>query len=73
MTAPRAFEAVRAALRRYLAAQPPATRRVLNAIRTAIQAASPVALDVFSWLIPGFRPSRKPLIWYAGWSEHTSL
>jgi uncharacterized protein YdhG (YjbR/CyaY superfamily) len=61
------------ARRRYLAAQPPATRRVLKAVRDAIRAAAPDAVEVFSYGIPGFRLAGKPLVWYAGWTEHVSV
>lgn len=57
----------------YLAAQPPATRKVLKAIRAAILAAAPGATEHFSYGIPGYRFEGQPLLWYAGWKEHTSL
>ncbi len=61
------------ARRRYLAAQPAPTRRILQGIRDAIRAAAPDAVEVFSYGIPGFRLAGKPLVWYAGWTEHVSL
>jgi uncharacterized protein YdhG (YjbR/CyaY superfamily) len=60
-------------VRGYLAAQPPGTRRVLKRIRDAILAAAPGAVEHFSYGIPGFRFEGQPLVWYAGWKEHTSL
>jgi uncharacterized protein YdhG (YjbR/CyaY superfamily) len=62
-----------AKVRAYLAAQPPGTRRVLRSIREAILAAAPGAVEHFSYGIPGFRFEGQPLVWYAGWKEHTSL
>jgi uncharacterized protein YdhG (YjbR/CyaY superfamily) len=73
MEASRRKDDVGARVRAYLAAQPPRTRRVLTKIREAILAAAPGATAHFSYGIPGFRFEGQPLVWYAGWKEHTSL
>ncbi len=59
--------------RAYLASQPPKTRAQLRKLHAAIHAAAPKATEVFSYGIPGFRLEGQPLIWYAGWKQHTSL
>jgi len=64
---------VAAKRRAYLASFPPRTRRQLAALRRAILAAAPGALEVFSYGIPGFRFEGERLLWYAGWKQHTSL
>ena len=37
----------------YIAAQPPAARRELKRMRTAIRAVAPDAIEVFSYRMPG--------------------
>ena len=58
---------------RYLAAQPPKSRRVLRQLRATIRAAAPGAVEHFSYGIPGFQLNGKALVWYAGWKSHASL
>jgi uncharacterized protein YdhG (YjbR/CyaY superfamily) len=60
-------------IRAYLAAQPPRTRAVLRQMRDVIKSVAPDAIDSFSYRIPGVKLDGKVLVWYAGFTHHTSL
>lgn len=62
-----------AAVRAYLAALPPDTRRELKRIRAAIRDAAPTAVEAFSYGMPAFALDGETLLWYAGWTRHYSL
>jgi uncharacterized protein YdhG (YjbR/CyaY superfamily) len=57
----------------YLAAQPPAQRRILKKIRSDIRAAMKGAEDAISYGIPVAKVGGKNAVWYAGFAKHVSM
>ena len=57
----------------YLAAQPPAARKVLKQVRSLLRRALPGAEETLSYGIPAYRQHRRVVLYFAGWREHFSL
>lgn len=57
----------------YIAAQPEASRPVLERVRQSIRAAIPDAEEVISYSMPTYRLPSGPVIYFSGWKQHFSL
>lgn len=62
-----------ASVDRYLAAQPPATRAMLERVRAAIRRAVPQAEECISYQIPAYKLPGGTVIHFAGWKTHYAL
>lgn len=60
-------------VRAYCGAAPAPTRRRLAEMRDAIRSVAPGAEEGFSYRMPCFRLDGRILVWYAGFTAHTSL
>lgn len=57
----------------YIAAQPAASRPVLNQVRAAIRKALPDADEVISYQIAAYKLEGGAALYFAGWNQHYSL
>jgi uncharacterized protein YdhG (YjbR/CyaY superfamily) len=57
----------------YIASRPPAVRRVLERVRSAIRKAAPEAQEVISYQIAAYKMHGQTVIYFAGWDQHYSL
>jgi uncharacterized protein YdhG (YjbR/CyaY superfamily) len=57
----------------YMAAQPEAVRPKLEQVRAAIRRAVPDAVESIGYRVPGFKLHGKPIPYFAGFKEHSSL
>jgi len=57
----------------YIAAQPEATRVVLEKVRSIIRKVLPKAHEVISYQIAAYKINGRAVIYFAGWKKHFSL
>ena len=66
-------QAVPKSVDEYIAAQPEAVRPKLEQVRAAIRKAVPEAVEGIGYRMPGYKLHGKPLLYFAGFTEHYSL
>jgi uncharacterized protein YdhG (YjbR/CyaY superfamily) len=57
----------------YVASHPKAVQRALRRVRSTIRKAVPGAEEVISYGIPTYKLRGRPVLYFAGWSQHYSL
>jgi uncharacterized protein YdhG (YjbR/CyaY superfamily) len=57
----------------YIASRPEAEQRVLERVRKIIRKALPGANEMISYQIPTYKLHGRPVLYFAGWSQHYSL
>jgi uncharacterized protein YdhG (YjbR/CyaY superfamily) len=63
----------RKAVDKYIASQPKAVQTRLTRVRSTIRKAVPGAEETISYGIPTFKQHSRPVIYFAGWSQHYSI
>ena len=63
----------RKAVDKYIAAQPKAVQSRLTRVRSTIRKAVPGAEETIWYGIPTFKQHGRPVIYFAGWSQHYSI
>jgi uncharacterized protein YdhG (YjbR/CyaY superfamily) len=57
----------------YIALQPKVMQGVLKRVRSTIRKAMPRAEEVISYQIPAYKLHGRPVLYFAGWTQHYSL
>lgn len=57
----------------YIAGFPPNVRSVLKRVRSTIRKAMPGAEEAISYKIPAYKLHGRPVLYFAGWTQHYSL
>ncbi|MDL2334744.1 MAG: DUF1801 domain-containing protein [Chloroflexota bacterium] len=57
----------------YLARLPDERRSVLEKLRRLVTSTCPEAVEVFGYGMPGFKYNRRPLIYFASFTNHMSI
>jgi uncharacterized protein YdhG (YjbR/CyaY superfamily) len=57
----------------YIASQPEAVQGILKRVRSTIRQAVPGSEEVISYKIPTYKLHGRPVLYFAGWSQHYSL
>ena len=57
----------------YIASQPEAVQGALKRVRSTIGKALPGAEEMISYKIPTYKLHGRPVLYFAGWSQHYSL
>jgi uncharacterized protein YdhG (YjbR/CyaY superfamily) len=57
----------------YIAAQPEPLRPKLEQVRATIKRAVPEAVEGIGYRMPGYKLHEKPMLYFAGFTEHYSL
>jgi uncharacterized protein YdhG (YjbR/CyaY superfamily) len=57
----------------YIASHPETVQRLLRRVRSTIRKAVPGAEESISYKIPTYKLHGRPVLYFAGWSQHYSL